>query len=247
MGVCVAVCIRGVPIRVIRRLVVGYALGWTNDCNQQELRAGGARQACLLAPPFPLRKHKWAPIRATSPPCLLPSKPLPPTTFSSVRDSASLNLANTRPGIILPSLLPRESRRHINRTRNPLESKHARRGELSCALARPKLSSIEPLFPHVERASVKLCRNTAQRSDHRRTAPVTTLPHLAQSGIHALGDDTVQRRLVSLLTAGFWSLRLAAPCLDMPLSAHVHIQDVLARSRAPSRRTHTREYARDLS
>lgn len=163
--VCVAVCLRGVPIRVIRRLVVGCALGWTNDCNQQELRAGGARQACLLAPPFPLRKHKWAPpFEQRNPPCLLPSKPLPPTTFSSVRDSASLNLANPRPGIILPSLLPRESRRHINCTRNPLESKHARRGELSCALARPKLSSIEPLFPHVERASVKLCRNTAQRS-----------------------------------------------------------------------------------
>lgn len=56
----VRVCLRGVPIWVIDRLVVGSALGWTNDCNQQELCAGGARPT-VSAPPFPLRKHQWAP------------------------------------------------------------------------------------------------------------------------------------------------------------------------------------------
>lgn len=43
-------------------------------------------------------------------------------------------------------------------------------GEVSYpgALGQAQLSSIEPLFPHVERTSVKLCRNAAQRSDHQR-------------------------------------------------------------------------------
>lgn len=140
----------------------GQTIAINNSC----VRVG--RVSSVSAPPFPLRKHKVGPHSTTHPThplaCLLAIPTSPPTTFSSVWDSASLNLANPRPGIILPSLLPRESRRHIVCTRIPLESKHARRGELSWALARPKLSSIEPLFPHVERASVKLCRNTAQRS-----------------------------------------------------------------------------------
>lgn len=141
--------------------------GQTIAINKSCVRVGRVQPCLPLL--SPCENTSGPPIRPTiiprnPPPCSLPSQPLPPTTFSSVWDFASLNLANPRPGIILPSLLPRESRRHIDCTRIPLESKHARRGELSWALARPKLSSIEPLFPHVERASVKLCRNTAQRS-----------------------------------------------------------------------------------
>lgn len=70
------------------------------SCNQQDTVDAPHPQLCTAAaPPFlPLGKTPVGPVRPTipltrPPPCWLPSQPLPPTTFSSVRDTASLNLA----------------------------------------------------------------------------------------------------------------------------------------------------------
>lgn len=82
--VCVCVCLRGVPIWVIDRLVVGSALRWTNDCNQQELCAGGARLPCL-----PL----LSPCENTSgPPFDQPSSHVTPPWFAAISTSPAHNL-----------------------------------------------------------------------------------------------------------------------------------------------------------
>lgn len=199
----------------------------------------------------------WAPIRPTIP------RTRPPPLLAAISTSPVHNLqlcpghcfieprkpqARKHLVQLAPSRVAQTPRLHQN---SPLDSKYARRGELSWALSQAQLSSIEPLFPHVERTSVKLCRNAAQRSAAQRPPAYGVRHGLSSSRSiwhpRLESDDTVQHQLVSPLTARFWSLRLAVRRLDVPLSAPVHNQDVLARSRAPSQRTHTREYARDLS
>lgn len=132
-------------------------------------RSFTAACTAALCPSFPLGKTPGGPGSTNH-----PTYPPPPP-------GCHLNLSRPQPSLSLGHcfVAPRklQARKHLAQLalslarradtsiapEYSLDIKHARRGELFWALSQSRLSSIEPLFPHVERTSVKVCRNPTQR------------------------------------------------------------------------------------